>query len=128
VGGNGDPLADGEFLFNGWMDEVRYQSFNPLAAGAFEPTAFLIRRAGDVNSDGVVDIFDINLVSVHWGESGPTADANGDGTINIFDINLISAHWTPSGGAVAVPEPSSFSLAALAIAGLFGCAFRTHRA
>src|SRR5207245_1774203 len=23
-------------LFNGWIDEVRYQSFNPLAAGAFE--------------------------------------------------------------------------------------------
>ena len=29
-------------LFNGWIDEVRYQSFNPLAAGAFEPTNFLI--------------------------------------------------------------------------------------
>jgi hypothetical protein len=29
-------------LFNGYVDEVRYQSFNPLAAGAFEPTAFLI--------------------------------------------------------------------------------------
>ena len=29
-------------LFDGNIDEVRYQSFNPLAAGAFEPTAFLI--------------------------------------------------------------------------------------
>ena len=28
--------------FNGWIDEVRYQTFNPIAAGAFEPTAFLI--------------------------------------------------------------------------------------
>jgi hypothetical protein len=42
VGGFGDPLSDGEFLFNGWIDEVRYQSFNPLSAGAFNPTAFLI--------------------------------------------------------------------------------------
>jgi hypothetical protein len=55
---NGDPLpttASGGFwlagrststgaadLFNGWIDEVRYQSFNPLAAGAFKPTNFLI--------------------------------------------------------------------------------------
>lgn len=29
-------------LFNGNIDEVRYQSFNPIAAGAFEPDAFLI--------------------------------------------------------------------------------------
>ena len=28
--------------FNGWVDEVRYQTFNPLAAGSFNPTAFLI--------------------------------------------------------------------------------------
>jgi hypothetical protein len=42
LGGMGDPLTDGQFLFNGWIDEVRYQSFNPLSAGAFDPTAFLI--------------------------------------------------------------------------------------
>jgi hypothetical protein len=29
-------------LFDGNIDEVRYQSYNPIAAGAFEPTAFLI--------------------------------------------------------------------------------------
>jgi hypothetical protein len=31
--------------FNGWIDEVRLQTFNPAAAGAFEPTAFLISPA-----------------------------------------------------------------------------------
>lgn len=34
-----DPITHG---FNGWIDEVRYQTFNPMAAGAFDPTAFLI--------------------------------------------------------------------------------------
>jgi hypothetical protein len=29
-------------LFNGLIDETRYQTFNPLAAGAFDPTNFLI--------------------------------------------------------------------------------------
>jgi hypothetical protein len=41
VGGrlSGDNVQYG---LNGWVDEVRYQTFNPIAAGAFEPTAFLI--------------------------------------------------------------------------------------
>ena len=29
-------------LFNGWIDEVRYFTYNPLAAGAFNPESFLI--------------------------------------------------------------------------------------
>lgn len=49
----------------------------------------------DVNMDGVVNIFDINLASSHWDETGApgmvVGDANKDGIVNIFDINLISA-------------------------------------
>jgi hypothetical protein len=71
---------------------------------------------GDVNYDGAVNIFDINLVSFHWGETGPLGDANGDRAVNIFDINLVSASWTAS--ALAVPEPGSVVLAAIATAGL----------
>lgn len=54
----------------------------------------------DVNQDGQVNIFDINLVSSNWGQAGPTGDANHDGTVNIFDINLISSSWgmLPGGG------------------------------
>ena len=73
---------------------------------------------GDVNFDGLVNIFDINLVSSHWSETGPTADANDDGIVNIFDINLISANWTAPGGGTAVPEPSTLAL--LLPAGLLG--------
>ena len=29
-------------LFNGWIDEVRYFTYNPLAAGAFNPESFLV--------------------------------------------------------------------------------------
>ena len=41
VGGFGDNTS-GDLLFHGWIDEVRFQTFNPLAAGAFNPTDFLI--------------------------------------------------------------------------------------
>jgi len=71
---------------------------------------------GDVNFDGLVNIFDINLVSSHWGEKGPDADANGDLIVNIFDINLISANWTPApGGGAAVPEPACWVLLATGV-------------
>jgi len=39
----GQPSGDAMlFPYNGWLDEVRYQSFNPMSAGAFNPTSFLI--------------------------------------------------------------------------------------
>jgi MYXO-CTERM domain-containing protein len=44
IGGHGSATAPLD-LFNGGVDEVRYQSFNPLAAGAIDPTAFLITPA-----------------------------------------------------------------------------------
>jgi hypothetical protein len=43
LGGHPNPVIDpGTYLFSGWIDEVRFQTFNPLAAGAFDPTNFLI--------------------------------------------------------------------------------------
>ncbi|HEV8290450.1 MAG TPA: LamG domain-containing protein [Tepidisphaeraceae bacterium] len=41
IGGRTYPTGAG-YVFNGLIDEVRYQTFNPLAAGAFDPTSFLI--------------------------------------------------------------------------------------
>jgi hypothetical protein len=39
----GRPVGGGSTdLFNGLIDETRYQTFNPLAAGSFDPTNFLI--------------------------------------------------------------------------------------
>ncbi len=81
--------------------------------------------AADVNFDGVIDIFDINLVSTHWDEAGPVGDGNHDGSVDIFDINLISASWgkLPGGGSgggggasTDVPTPAALSSDA-AIAG-----------
>jgi Dockerin type I domain len=80
---------------------------------------------GDVNYDGVVNIFDINLVSSHWNEPGPMGDANADGVVNIFDINLISANWTPA-GAATVPEPAALVLAVIGAVGLLPLKRHSH--
>jgi outer membrane protein assembly factor BamB len=68
-----------DYGFTLWIDGV-----------AFEPQP---RLPGDANGDGTVNIFDINLVSAHWGQSGPLGDVNYDGAVDIFDINAISANW-----------------------------------
>ncbi len=87
---------------------------------------------GDVNNDGFVDIFDVNLVSSNWGSpGGPTGDANGDGNVDIFDINLISSNWSPaSGGVSAVPEPGGAAPVGSLFLGLTGAMVarvRKHR-
>lgn len=51
----------------------------------------------DPNGDGKVDIFDFNILMIHWGtvpSGGSSADFNSDGVIDIFDFNLLMINWT----------------------------------
>ena len=63
------------------LADLDYMYFSDLAASV----------TGDVNSDGEVNISDINAVidMILSGTTRPTADVNGDGEINISDINAI---------------------------------------
>jgi len=80
---------------------------NPLTISATDTwVANIPPVVGDGNNDGVVNIFDVNIVSSNWGTAGPAGDVNHDGTVNIFDINLISANWTPPGGGAEGGEGS----------------------
>ena len=46
---------------------------------------------GDINRDGVVDILDLTIVSVRFGERGEnSADLNGDGLVDIVDLVLVA--------------------------------------
>lgn len=56
---------------------------------------------GDTNGDGIVDIFDIGVISAHWYPGPPEgplgygkdADINLDGSVDIFDIGIASGNW-----------------------------------
>lgn len=55
--------------------------------------------AGDMNGDGITDIFDFNILFAVWGAGASTepfyadADLNRDNNIDIFDFNLLMVHW-----------------------------------
>ncbi|TWT87478.1 hypothetical protein Mal64_30170 [Pseudobythopirellula maris] len=79
---------------------------------------------GDTNGDGAVGPDDLNAVSLNWdpsGSNGPytlaQGDLNGDGAVGPDDLNEVSLNWNPSGSAVAVPEPTSLLMVALAVIG-----------
>ena len=49
--------------------------------------------AADINGDGQINVFDLNIIASNSGTNNPVADANHDGTVDSFDISIVSAAW-----------------------------------
>ena len=78
---------------------------------------------GDLDGDGFVGIFDLNIVLAHWNQSvppaDPAADPSGDNFVGIDDLNEVLGNWNasaPPSTASNIPEPASITL--LGFAGL----------
>ncbi len=77
------------FTFKAWGFPVKSISFT------------VTRLIGDINNDGVVDIFDVGVISAHWypgppiGPSGydSSCDINCDRAVDILDIGILSVNW-----------------------------------
>lgn len=115
-------LMNGVVFYRG----TRYD-ISPLDLAIMKDVGLPVQLPGDVNSDGIVNGLDINVIASHWLQSGPgiAGDANGDGVVNGLDINLIATHWLLSdggSGSATVPEPATAFLAALG-----GLALLAHR-
>jgi len=41
-----------------------------------------------------IDILDLNILMVHWGETGGIGDFNGDGKVDILDFQSLMVNWT----------------------------------
>ncbi len=56
---------------------------------------------GDLNTDEIVNITDLNMVLIDWSKSGGftdvRSDANGDGTVDIVDLNTVLIDWSKTG-------------------------------
>jgi hypothetical protein len=51
----------------------------------------------DLNNDGLINIGDVVVIGLHWGQTGAhnwiPEDLNKDGVINIGDVVVIGLHW-----------------------------------
>lgn len=66
---------------------------NPGQTTTLPPVTLL---AGDVNADGIVDIFDLVAIGIAYESSpvsNPRADLNGDGAVNIIDLTLLGINY-----------------------------------
>ncbi len=53
-------------------------------------------KAGDVNGDNSVNIFDLSILAANWGGTSKTrsqGDLNNDTQVNIFDLSILAANW-----------------------------------
>jgi len=80
-------------------------------------------QEGDTDNDGDVDLDDLNAVRNNFGAVGPVGGTPGDaypfhGTVNLDDLNGVRNNFGAMPGSVAVPEPSTWALALLGVAGL----------
>jgi hypothetical protein len=73
-------------------------------------TGYIITSAkaavvGDINGDGVVNIFDLSIMLSKWGTADAASDLNHDGIVNVFDLSALLSHWGQT-GPTATPSPS----------------------
>jgi uncharacterized repeat protein (TIGR02543 family) len=52
---------------------------------------------GDIDNNGVVDVFDLRTVAAYYDQQNSTYDLNGDGYIDIFDVVIASTNFGFSG-------------------------------
>ncbi len=52
-----------------------------------------MEKPGDINGDGVVNIFDASILASRWGTNDPDADLNGNGVVDIFDASILASNW-----------------------------------
>ena len=48
---------------------------------------------GDINSDGIVNGFDLSILLNQWKDANAISDINGDGTTNGFDLSILLSNW-----------------------------------
>jgi uncharacterized protein (DUF2141 family) len=73
-----------------------YISASGFNLNYFNITVISLDIRGDLNGDGVVDLYDLGIMRDEWLTSGPTADIEppgGDGIVDFKDFAVLAADW-----------------------------------
>ena len=96
--------SDGSRFATGTQDgTVFLWGITPLLVDTESVTRPPVQAEVDVNTDDVVNIQDLVLVSANFGETGQNvADVNGDGVVNIEDLVRVAGALVNDAAAPAV--------------------------
>jgi hypothetical protein len=54
----------------------------------------LAQKSGDLNGDGLVDLFDLSILLSNWGLTNkPQYDINANGIVDIFDLSILLSNY-----------------------------------
>ena len=77
---------------------LRIQGQVTLSDGEVRSMPVIALLAGDIDDDGSIDQFDAMTIGFSYGTSEPPgADLNNDGIINIFDLELLAQNYRATG-------------------------------
>lgn len=77
---------------------LRVQGTVTLSDGETHAMPVIALLAGDIDDDGSIDQFDAMTIGFSYGTSEPPgADLNNDGIINIFDLELLAENYRATG-------------------------------
>jgi hypothetical protein len=56
--------------------------------------ATLAQKPGDLNGDGLVDLFDLSILLSNWDDTNkPQYDLNSNGIVDIFDLSILLTNY-----------------------------------
>jgi len=77
---------------------------------------------GDANSDGVVDLLDLDILGRNYGTTSGAecsdGDFNADGAVDLLDLDLLGQHYGETYNGGAVPEPTTLGLLGIGVLAL----------
>ena len=98
---NTSSVAKGNYIITVVIDTLPGETYtldNSITSGTVT-----VANKGDINADGIVDIFDIAKVALAFSSTSndpnwnPVADINGDEIVDIFDIVVVALHFGEAG-------------------------------
>jgi endoglucanase len=91
-----------------WL-QAGFMAMVVVAMGYVIVSARAAAIVGDINGDGVVNVFDLSILLSDWSTSTAAADLNHDGTVNVFDLSVLLSHWGQTAPTPApTPSPTAF--------------------